>query len=72
MLVQDHKNAIIQGTDVTYYSGPLKDARELLGLPRMSAKLGPRDLQTGGCKVFIQSTSYNRKLLAGTTAVVLR
>jgi hypothetical protein len=72
VLVQDHKDAIIQGTDGKFYSGPIQETRELLGLPHMAARLNPRDLQTGGCRVFIKSTSHNRKLLAGTQVVVLR
>jgi len=72
VLVQDHKDAIIRGTDGQYYSGPVQETRELLGLPGMATRLNPSDLQTGGCKVFIKSTSHNRKLLGGTQVVVLR
>lgn len=69
--VQDYKDVLIEANGQVY-SGPLSKARALLGLPDHSEKLSPRDLQTGGCTVFIQSTSYNRKLLAGTRVVVLR
>jgi hypothetical protein len=69
--VQDYKDVLIEaGSQV--YSGPLDKARALLGLPDHAVKVSPRDLETGGCTVFIQSTSYNRKLLAGTRVVVLR
>jgi hypothetical protein len=69
--VQDYKDVLIE-TGGQVYSGPLDKARALLGLPGHAVKVSPRDLETGGCTVFIQSTSYNRKLLAGTRVVVLR
>jgi hypothetical protein len=72
VVVQDGKDAIIRGTDGHYYAGSLEDSRALLGLPRGTARLDPSHLQTGGCAVFIKSTSHNRVLKAGTEIVVLR
>jgi hypothetical protein len=69
--VQDYKDVLIEANGQVY-SGPLSKARALLGLPGHAVRISPRDLSTSGCTVFIQSTSYNRKLLAGTRVIVLR
>jgi hypothetical protein len=62
--VQPQKEiAILQFGKV--YRGP--EARKLLGLPDHSVRVRPGDHQF---KIFIQSTSINRKLLAGTQLLV--
>ena len=47
-----------------------KEAREILGLPEYgTVTVAPGSapaLRDGGYTAFVQSTSYNRKLLAGT------
>lgn len=62
--VQHHKEIILQDRRTgDFYTGAA--ARDLLGLPRgADAKLKPVDLDK--YKVFIQSTSVNRKLLGDT------
>jgi hypothetical protein len=51
------------------YSGPA--ARAVLGLPTdHSVRVRPD--QKPGCTIFVQSTSYNRKLIGGTRVLVLR
>jgi hypothetical protein len=69
--IQDYKDVLVQA-EGDLYSGTLPEARSLLGLPDHAVKVSPRDLSTSGCKVFVQSTSYNRKLIGGTEVVVLR
>jgi hypothetical protein len=49
------------------YTG--KDARDLIGLPDYDIKVKPADYP--GYEIFIQSTSLNRKLIAGTRVLVL-
>jgi hypothetical protein len=68
--IQDYKDVLVEAGGVLY-SGTLQEARSLLGLPDYAVKVNPRDLHTD-CKVFVQSTSYNRKLIGGTQVVVLR
>lgn len=46
------------------------EARELLGLPDYHVKVRPNDYQD--YKIFVQSTSTNRKLIAGQQLLVLR
>lgn len=62
--IQDYKEVILL-EDMTgdFYSG--EKARELLGLPRRGSTR-TRPLVPSGYTAFIQSTSYNRKLKAGT------
>ena len=51
------------------YSGP--QARAVLGLPAdHSVRVRPD--QKAGCTIFVQSTSHNRKLIAGTRLLVMR
>lgn len=45
------------------------DARQLLGLPNREVRVAPAHLP--GYKIFIQSTSVNRKLIDGTQLLVL-
>ena len=49
------------------YTG--KEARDLIGLPDYNIKVKPADYP--GYEIFIQSTSLNRKLIAGTRVLVL-
>ncbi len=62
--VQEYKEVILVDNESgdLYYG---KDARKMLGLPAHGdVSISPKDLD--GYTAFIQSTSYNRKLLAGT------
>lgn len=65
--IQDHKKIVIQNkTSGFYYSG--SHARNLLGLPEVgSVAVNPGD--HGNFNIFVQSTSVNRKLVAGTKAL---
>ena len=59
--------AVEMGDDV--YTGPA--ARAVLGLPTdHSVRVRPD--HKAGCTIFVQSTSYNRNLITGTRALVLR
>ncbi len=58
--VQDKRNGKV-------YSGT--NARGLLGLPNHEIKVSPADF--GNYDIFVQSTSTNRKLIAGTKMIVL-
>lgn len=50
------------------YTG--RAARSVLGLPDTHVRVRPD--QKPGCTIFVQSTSYNRKLISGTRLLVLR
>ncbi len=65
--VQDYKSIVIYDrTTGNFYGGA--SARQLLGLPDVgSVKLRPGD--HGQYKIYIQSTSVNRKLIKGTKVV---
>lgn len=65
--VQDYKIIIIKDKkSAKIYAG--SEARTLLGLPTFGTiKLSPGD--HGNFKIFVQSTSVNRKLLAGTSVM---
>lgn len=68
-LVQPQKQiAILNNADQNVYFGPA--ARQLLGLPDYGVKVRPGD--HAGYTIFVQSTSLNRKLIAGTRCLVLR
>jgi len=45
-------------------------ARQMLGLPSMHVKVGPGDHPD--YTIFVQSTSMNRKLIQGTSLLVMR
>lgn len=63
--VQPQKDiAILYGNKL--YSGP--QARTMLGLPNYTVKVSPS--AHPGYKIFVQSTSSNRKLIAGTQCLV--
>lgn len=66
--VQDHKNIIIQDKGTGHYYGG-DHARSLLGLPSVGTiALTPAD--HGSFRIYIQSTSTNRKLVAGTNLLL--
>lgn len=66
--VQATKDVVIKNRKThKLYKGP--DARHLLGLPDHDVKVAPADLVDW--QIFVQSTSVNRKLIGGTSVVVL-
>lgn len=66
-LVQAKKElAVVAKSDGKRYFGP--QARQLLGLPNAECRVRPGD--HGDWRVFVQSTSLNRKLLGGTSILV--
>jgi hypothetical protein len=67
--IQGYKQVAFQlGSDV--YMGTMDQARQMLGLPEYSVRARPG--QADGKVIFVQSTSHNRKLIAGTQLLVLR
>ena len=69
--VQEYKGIIIQDVATgAFYSG-WEAAARLLGIPKFSGTVHIRPGQLGEFKVFIQSTSVNRKLVPGTVVVAL-
>jgi hypothetical protein len=68
--VQSHKDIIILDKQSRkYYSGD--NARDLLGLPRyVEIKLRPA--MSDRYKIYVQSTSVNRRLIPGTDLLMLR
>ena len=66
--VQNYKQVCLQDKATgKVYSGP--EARQMLGLPDFEVKVSPSDHPK--FNIFIQSTSANRKLVAGTQLIVL-
>lgn len=66
-LVQAKKElAVVAKSDGKRYFGP--QARQLLGLPNAECRVRPGD--HGDWRVFVQSTSLNRKLIGGTSILV--
>ena len=66
-LVQSYKEIIIVSRkDDKKFGG--QDARDMLGLPDSDTKVKPGDF--GDWRIFIQSTSVNRKIKAGTSIFV--
>ena len=66
--IQDYKNVFVRERATgKIYGGD--SARDVLGLPPANAKITPTHL--GQFDVFIQSTSFNRKLVPGTDLLVL-
>lgn len=66
--VQDYKGILVQDTNSTkVYEGD--NLRSLLGLPPDTAEVQPGD--HGNWRIFIQSTSVNRKLVPGTAVLVM-
>lgn len=69
--VQDHKQVLVlDTTDGQVYGGP--QARALLGLPNTPGDIRVRPDRTNRFKVFIQSTSTNRKLHIGDEVLYLK
>jgi len=74
--IQDHKKVAVAIWDKTsnaeqVYSGA--HARAMLGLPEKGeVRVSPGPWSAKGYKVFIASTSYNRRLIPGTRVLVLR
>jgi hypothetical protein len=67
--IQAYKKVCIRNKNSGYvYTGP--KARTLLSLPDHDARIRPEDLSK--FDVFVQSTSVNRKLIAGTSLLVLK
>jgi len=67
--IQNYKDVMVQtSSDGAVYTGPA--ARQLLGLPEFDAKVSPTTQP--GTRIFIQSTSVNRKMIGGTTALILK
>lgn len=62
VLVQEYKEVVLRDKNGDMFSGA--KARDLIGLPLGErGHVTPKDI---GYEIFIQSTSHNRKLLAGT------
>lgn len=67
-MVQGYKDLVLIAKDnrKQRYSG--HEARSLLNLPQHDAKVRPGDL--GNWRIFVQSTSVNRKVISGTSLFV--
>jgi hypothetical protein len=66
--IQPQKNvAIAFGGKV--YTGP--QARQLLGLPNYTVDVDPKATQYSNYTIFVQSTALNRKLIGGTSLLLL-
>jgi hypothetical protein len=66
--IQDHKAvAIVRRKDGKVYTG--QHARDLLGLPAMTVRVSPQ--HNPDFDVYVQSTSVNRKLVAGTKLLLV-
>lgn len=69
--VQDYKKLIVQDTTTgNFYTGDTA-AKKLLGVPKFQGTVNIKPGDLGEFKVFVQSTSYNRKLTPGTAVVYL-
>lgn len=69
--VQDYKKVVIQDTTTgAFYSG-WGAAKKLLGIPDFQGTVHIKPGNLGDFKVFVQSTSVNRKLVPGTAVVYL-
>jgi hypothetical protein len=66
--IQPQKNIAI-GFGGRIYAGP--QARQLLGLPDFTVDVDPKATQYASYSIFVQSTALNRKLLAGTSLLLL-
>jgi hypothetical protein len=65
VIIQEYKEIILQDKITgDFYSG--SEARKIVGIPEGRVTLSPRQADLDKYNIFIQSTSYNRKLLAGT------
>lgn len=69
--VQDYKKLIVQDTATgNFYAGETA-AKKLLGVPKFQGTVRLKPGSLGEFKVFVQSTSVNRKLTPGTVVVYL-
>lgn len=66
-IIQATKQLAVE-TGGQLYSG--RAARQMLGLPDYQVRVKPADHP--GCTIFVQSTSFNRKILAGQRVLVMR
>lgn len=66
--IQSHKNVALL-YEGKVYTGLMREARKLLGLPDESVKVSP-DAKPG-YTIFVQSTAPNRKLWAGTQVLLM-
>ena len=65
VLIQEYKEIILQDKITgDFYTGG--EAREIVGIPEGRVSFAPNQADLNKYNIFIQSTSYNRKLLAGT------
>jgi uncharacterized protein YegL len=70
--VQDYKKVVIQDKATgNFYAGE-KQAMGLLGIPNFTGTVRIKPGNLGEFKMFVQSTSYNRKLNPGTAVVYLK
>ena len=69
--VQSYKKVLIQDSATGAYYQGWDAAKKLLGIPDFNGTVRIKPGNLGAFKVFIQSTSTNRKLVAGTTVVYL-
>lgn len=69
--VQDYKKLIIQDTATGQFYGGETAAKKLLGVPSFQGTVRIKPGSLGEFKVFVQSTSVNRKLTPGTAVVYL-
>ncbi len=69
--VQDYKQVVIQDNATGAFYRGWNAAKKLLGIPEFKGTVQIRPGNLGDFKVFIQSTSTNRKLVPGTTLVNL-
>ncbi len=68
--VQDYKKLIVQDTTTgNFYAG--EKAKTLLGVPNFKGTVRLKPGSLGEFKVFVQSTSVNRKLTPGTAVIYL-
>lgn len=69
--VQDYKNLVVQDTATGKFYAGQKSALGLLGIPNFTGTVRIKPGNLGEFKVFVQSTSVNRKLQPGTAVVYL-
>jgi hypothetical protein len=67
VIIQDHKNILVQNVkDSKVYEG--QNLRQLLGLPSTTTKVTPGSHKDW--RIFVQSTSTNRRLFPGTNILI--
>lgn len=67
--VQDYKEVLIQDNATGAFYAGWKSAKKLMGIPDFQGTVRIKPGNLGEFKFFVQSTSYNRKLVGGTTVV---